>query len=289
MLGRLALRVFDVEHGACAILVSPTGERIAMIDCGHNATSGWRPSTYIRHTLNRTHLDYLFVTNADQDHLSDLDGLWRYGISVGVLHRNPSPDASVLRAIKSAQGELTNDIERFLQIHQEFVHPVAIPFDQGMGGVTCSAFWNVFPAFADTNNLSQAVFIKYGAFKMLFPGGLEEEGWKGLLRNPSFVSELAGTSVLVASHHGRLSGYCQEIFEHFMPRVVVVSDKPIVHSTQEIVPDYRAVVNPAGVVVTNQGRPRHVLTTRRDGDVGLSVDAAGNFWITTGDASAWAA
>src|SRR3990172_8012895 len=93
MADEFVLRVFDVEHGACAMMSSPTGERIAMIDCGHNATTEWRPSTYIRHNLQRSRLDYLFVTNADQDHLSDLEGLWTYGVEVAVLHRNRSPDA----------------------------------------------------------------------------------------------------------------------------------------------------------------------------------------------------
>ena len=65
MAGNFVLRVFDVEHGACAIMLSPTAERIAMIDCGHNGSTSWRPSTYIRYTLQRNILDYLFITNAN--------------------------------------------------------------------------------------------------------------------------------------------------------------------------------------------------------------------------------
>jgi hypothetical protein len=53
-----------------------------MIDCGHNTTTGWRPSTFIRNEMGRTKLDYLFVTNADQDHLSDLEGLWTQNVNV---------------------------------------------------------------------------------------------------------------------------------------------------------------------------------------------------------------
>jgi len=57
----LTLCVFDVEHGACAMLApidDATGQlgRIAMIDSGHNATTGWRPSTHIRNALKREHL-----------------------------------------------------------------------------------------------------------------------------------------------------------------------------------------------------------------------------------------
>ncbi len=275
------LRVFDVEHGACAIMASPADERIAMIDCGHNDSTGWKPSTYIRYTLNRTSLDYLFITNADQDHLSDLEGLWTHGVNVNVLHRNPSPTADILRVIKELGGELTDDIERFLRIHGEFNVPVAVPFNAGMGGVTCATFNNTYPEFTDTNNLSQVVFIKYAGFKMLFPGDIERDGWQALLGNPAFVQELSGTDILVASHHGRENGFCEDIFNYFTPQAVVISDSSIIYDTQEMVPDYRTVVNPNGIVVINQPRRRHVLTTRRDGDILIRVSNTGNFSIET--------
>jgi len=280
-MAEFVLRVFDVEHGACAIMASPTGERIAMIDCGHNDSSGWRPSTYIRYSLNRTALDYLFVTNADQDHLSDLEGLWTHGVTLNALHRNPSPTADVLRVIKELGGGLTDDIDRFLRIHGDFNGPVAVPFNAGMGGATCAAFNNAYPEFTDTNNLSLVVFIKYAGFKMLFPGDIEADGWRALIRNPAFAQELLGTNILVASHHGRENGFCEDIFDYFTPQAVVISDKSIIYETQEMVPDYRTVVNPNGVAVINQQRRRHVLTTRRDGDILIRVSDTGNFTIET--------
>jgi len=274
-------RVFDVEHGACAIMMSPIGDRIAMVDSGHNDSTGWRPSTFIRYSLQRTALDYLFITNADQDHLSDLEGLWTHGVSVTTLHRNPSPSSDILRVIKESQGDLTDDIERFLQIHEGYNGPVPVPFNTSMGGVTCSAFSNSYPDFTDTNNLSLAVFIKFGDFKILFPGDLEKDGWRALLANAAFVQELAGTSILVASHHGRENGFCGDVFNHFTPQAVVISDKPIVHATQEMVPDYRNVVAGNGVAVVNQSRRRHVLTTRRDGDIIFKVSDTGTYTIET--------
>jgi hypothetical protein len=95
------------------------------------------------------------------------------------------------------------------------------------------------------------------------------------------VSELANTDILVASHHGRSGGFCAEAFDHVTPRAVVISDKPIVHDTQETVPDYRDVVSLAGVRITNYERRRHVLTTRRDGDMLFRVSPNEGFSITT--------
>lgn len=284
MSSELLIRVFNVEHGACAMLGMSSGERIAMIDCGHNDTTGWRPSTFIKYQLGLTRLDYLFITNADQDHLSDLDGLWLHGVEVGVLHRNPTPSSPMLRVIKEQTGgELTGDMERYLQIHRDFVAPVSVPFELGMGGVTYSMFYNRYPWFTTTNNLSLAVFIKYGPFKMLFPGDLEEDGWKSLLAYPPFVQELAGTTILMASHHGRKNGFCKKIFNHFTPQAVVISDKPVAHLTQDV--DYAAEVDPVGVNVINQTRRRHVLTTRRDGDILFRVAANGFYSITTENGS----
>ena len=244
-------------------------------------STGWRPSTFIRDGLGRNTLDYLFITNADQDHLSDLEGLWTRGITLQVLHRNPSPSADVLRIIKEAKGGLTNDAKRFLQIHDNFNAPVNTPFNAGMGGVTCTAYSNAYPEFADTNNLSLVVFIKYAGFKMLFPGDIEKDGWRALLTNAAFVQELGGTDILVASHHGRESGFCDDIFNYFTPQAVVISDKSIYHATQETVPDYRNVVNSNGVTVLNQSRRRYVLTTRRDGDIIFKVSDSGKFSIET--------
>lgn len=46
---------------------------------GSGCAGAWRPSTYIRHQLNRAALDYLLITNAHQDHMSDLKGMQEAG------------------------------------------------------------------------------------------------------------------------------------------------------------------------------------------------------------------
>jgi hypothetical protein len=277
MANEMYLRIFDVEHGACAMFFSPSGQRLAMIDSGDNSTTGWRPSTFIKHQLKRSVLDYLFITNADQDHLSDLEGLWEAGVAVKVFFGNTSPEPSILRRIKEAVCGffgLTKDIERYLTIRRDYIHPVEVPFNDGMDGVTCETFSNTHPRFRDTNNLSLVVFITYGNFTICFPGDLEEEGWLALLENPQFVAALKRTTILVASHHGRANGYCAEVFKHCTPRAVVISDKSIEHQTQIDV-DYSKVVDENGVGVRNEPRRRHVLTTRRDGDITFRVTAGG--------------
>lgn len=285
MSDEMALRIWDVEHGACAMLApvnNNTLGRLAMIDSGH--TADWYPSTHILSGLSRTRLDYLFITNADQDHLSDLEGLWEKDIHVATLIRNPHPTPAELRRIKLQGGSLSNDIERFINIHSSYNQPVTEPFDSHMGGIKKRTFFNNYPDFTDTNNLSLVVFIEYNGFKILFPGDLEVKGWLALLDREDFRNELAGIDILVASHHGRENGYCPEVFDYCSPRAVIMSDKSIQHDTQLMAQTYRdqvAKYHPDGVIVANTMKKRHVLTTRRDGYINFSVSTDGSFRIDT--------
>src|SRR6266853_5332058 len=51
----------------------------------------------------------------------------------------------------------------------------------------------------------------------------------------------ATSDILVASHHGRENGCCEELFSRgWKPIVVIISDAGIEHATQETVAWYRA-------------------------------------------------
>jgi beta-lactamase superfamily II metal-dependent hydrolase len=153
-----------------------------------------------------------------------------------------------------------------------------------MGGIRQRAYFSTYPEFQTTNDLSLAIVIEYCGFKILFPGDLEEGGWLALLARPDFQRELAGVDVLVASHHGRENGYCEEVFQQCHPRAIVMSDKAIVHDTQRMTQTYRQRViehHPQGVDVATTGKQRHVLTTRHDGWIQFNVNERGEFWIYT--------
>ena len=285
MSGVMRLRVWDVEHGACIMLqhATPTAfgdqyGRLAMIDAGDSGT--WSPSSYIRYGLGRTTLDYLFITNADQDHMSDLRGLDQAGVTVDTLFRNPSYTSATMRSIKLGGGPLTGDAEWYLRACDSFNVTTIRPFNQYMNGITCETFHNSYPWFTDTNNLSLVIFIRYGGVTFMFPGDLEREGWRALVARPDFRTRLSDVAVLMASHHGRENGFCDEVFKFCQPHAVVISDKQIVHDTQRT-PDYRPVVRNTGVVVRTTMKRRHVLTTRRDGWIQFEVDDSGNCIIDT--------
>jgi beta-lactamase superfamily II metal-dependent hydrolase len=274
------LEIFDVEHGACALITTSNGKRI-LIDAGHNADSGWKPGTFLR-SAGITHLAKLILSNYDEDHVSGYPNLIG-SVSVGSLYRNPSVPPVALRWLKSEDGMGTG-INRL--VHDiEHVFTGGAPGVEDLGDTSFSFFWNSYAAlpvegyFTDENNLSLVTFVKCGEHKFIFPGDMEKAGWRQLLRNAAFIAELRGVNVFVASHHGRENGYCEEVM-NLCPgiEVVVMSDKKMGFQSQETLALYRK--HTRGILY--EGKPRHVLTTARDGYICFTVPAIGMANVTVG-------
>jgi beta-lactamase superfamily II metal-dependent hydrolase len=275
------LEIFDVEHGACALISTSNGKRV-MIDCGHSAATNWRPGSALVAAGIRW-LDRLYVTNFDEDHVSGYPDLMDH-VGVGALYRNPSVAPSTIRHLKTEDG-MGVGIERLVLSMEHVFTGGPPPAIEDYGDTSFSVYWNnygVLGGFTDENNLSLVVFVTCGQHKFVFPGDMEREGWLQLLRNWTFVAELRGVNVFVASHHGRENGYCEEVLD-LCPgiEVVVISDKKIGYQSQETVERYRAYARG----LNYNGDIRRVLTTRRDGRMFFSVPAVGMANITLGVAA----
>ena len=106
--------------------------------------------------------------------------------------------------MKEQSGKLTRDAQRFIQVCEEFNGTITEPFDQNMGGMTMSAFWNSYPRFTDTNNLSLVVFLEYSGFKILFfdlpfDAGIATVVWV------TFITHRNYPLFCVSGRHGRTS------------------------------------------------------------------------------------
>lgn len=263
----MRLQIFDVEHGACALVTCDDNTRL-MIDCGHNGETGWRPGTYLREQGIST-IEMLGVTNYDEDHVSGIADLCSE-VHVGWLWRNKSVSTATLRDLKSEDG-MGSGIERLChEIDHTFTGDGVATQQPAFAGLVRASFWNSYPTFDDENNLSMVVHLKCHGKGVLFPGDLERAGWLALLKNESFKQALRDTSVLVASHHGRDNGCCEEIFEYCKPYYVVISDKGYMYDTQQTIPFYRSKAR-GGPFRDNN--PRRVLTTRKDGRIGFDFSS----------------
>lgn len=262
------LTIFDVEHGACSLLTFDDNSRL-MIDCGHNTTTGWRPGSYLN-SIGVGHLDGLVITNYDEDHVSGIENLFR-SVNVGTLWRNKTVGANDIRYLKSETG-MRGGIDYLCNtVIPIFTGP---PIDQNKTFIGASAFdvfYNNYPTFDDENNLSVVFSLRCHGVRVLFPGDIEGAGWRALLPDPSFQQVLRETRVLIASHHGRESGWCEELRPYLNPHYVVISDQGYQYATQETVPLYRSIARGGPF---RGADPRHVLTTRSDGAINFQFTAA---------------
>ncbi len=259
----MQIRIFDVEHGFCAIITSDAGQ-LTLIDCGHSVQR-FSPSLYFRLNGIRE-IDRLIISNYDEDHISDLPDVRRQ-VNIPALYRNNTITAAELRAVKAQGGQISHGMSSLLDMIGTYVYDVS--WDPLGSGFEFQCFFNPYPVFEDTNNLSVVTFIHYRDINIVFPGDLEESGWQMLLLNPQFRAHLERTTLFVASHHGRRNGYCPEVFRHCHPELVILSDHNIRYETQEF--DYGPVASGAWV----GNKMRWVLTTRRDGDIFIAQDAYG--------------
>jgi beta-lactamase superfamily II metal-dependent hydrolase len=208
------------------------------------------------------YLDQLFITNYDEDHVSNLSDL-RRTVSIGSLTRNPTVSASALHELKTRDCQPGSGIAELIRMAREYTYPIVNSPD--WGGIEFRTFWNTYPYdFDDENNLSMVVFVHHPQVSILFAGDLEKAGWRRLLQNPAFGQELFKVHVLVASHHGRESGCCEELFElGWAPQIVIISDDYKRYQTQETT--YWYYLRSMGI--TFAGNQRHVFTTRSDGNI----------------------
>lgn len=267
------IRIFDVEHGFCSLVTADTNN-LMLFDCGHNETTKFFPSDFLR-SINCTGVEYFFPLNCDEDHLSGLPRLRAAHATMPIvsLTHNRSITPDVLAALKRGSGPLGPGVQALLGMLNRYTGSlISAP---SLGSVTYSVFCNAYPEFQDTNNLSQVVFVHLPGFSIVFPGDLEKAGWRKLLQGESFQRELRRVKIFVASHHGRESGYEPAVFSYCTPELVVISDEAIQYETQETNYGQHA----RGVRWVDGG-VRRVLTTRRDGTIRID-EQSGGYHITT--------
>jgi beta-lactamase superfamily II metal-dependent hydrolase len=258
------VEIFDVEHGACALITTSDNRRI-LIDCGTNNSTGWKPATELL-VRGISEIERFIVTNYDEDHASGYHNLMQ-NIVVRGLQRNGNVTASQIAFLKSEDG-IGSGIRYLSDSFSYFSGP---PLPPVVDDVSIAAFCNPCGTppfgFDDENNLSLVVFITCGAHRIIFPGDMERAGWLELLKVPAFVQQLWGVTIFVTSHHGRANGFCEEVLKLY-PQIqaFVISDKGMGFESQETVDWYR----PYARGFDYYRNRRHVLPVGRHTDVPAS-------------------
>lgn len=282
----MRVTIHNVGHGLCISLIhmSPhSGECRALLwDCGRSDT--FRPSQWLPEQ-GVVIIEHLFVTNYDEDHIKDLPCLRKY-MPIASLCRNPTISTLQLERLKKKSGPITPAMATLLDMMDNCSQSIGLSAMEKLGielgnstyrNISCSipgvkivTFYNSFKRpLHDTNNISLVTFLycevsnKRTCF--LIPGDVETAGWYTLLEHHEFRQRLKDVNIFVASHHGRTTGYCKELFADGLcsPWVVVVSDGPIQFGTQE---DTASTYGRHATGVECNRQHRKVLSTR-DGSI----------------------
>lgn len=266
----MRVHIFDVEHGECSAVETPSGDLI-LIGAGHNSSTNWRPSDWLKKRNQRPHC--LVLSNLDRDHLSDLPS-FEPGVRPTSIKHNNSVNPDWVESLKIEEsGEVHDSIKTALHWVRNVFTGSPITLEYGMEIM----FFHHSPIkFQDTNNLSVVTFLSYNNIGIMFPGDIETAGWQEFLKDENFLNCLRRTNIFIASHHGREGGYCKEVFDHCSPHVVIISDKSIVHDTQD-----HDLYNGHCGGIDFSGTTRKVLTTRTDGKITIEVPASGQSMIYT--------
>ena len=251
----MKFEILNVEHGFAAYAIA-RDDSVFLFDCGYSLT--YRPSTYLGAQGIKV-IRRLFVTNYDEDHIADLPMLRRY-FKIEMLTRNSSINSAQLRKLKTPP--ISQAMDELLAMNDSYTGLVSS--DQlEPPGIRVQTFYNNYPSFTDTNNLSLLNFLHVGDVSFVLSGDLERPGWLELLKNSQVCALLEDVDIFVASHHGRESGYCKEVFNYCSPQFVVMSDGPVQYDTQKMA----GIYGQHAIGGWFKGQIRKVLTTRNDGNL----------------------
>ena len=260
---------WDVQHGSASYIRTPNGKHI-VVDLGTGSyarNKTFSPLYYLQHVYNVQQLDAVIITHPHRDHLDDIcnfdtlspKALWRTGhlSETDVREGNQSQDSDV--------------IDKYLEIDRQYTLPIspgATPFSAGNnGGVTIQIYVPSGCATSNLNNHSSVTIMSYGGLKIIIPGDNENPSWNELLERNDFQEAIKDTNVLVASHHGRESGFSSALFDHISPFITIISDGP---AGETCVRD-RYYQKTQGWFVRKNGSStmteRRCLTTRNDGAI----------------------
>lgn len=264
---------WDVQHGNAIYVQTPSGEHV-VIDLGHGSvgTGGahFSPLLYLRDRWGIERLDGVIISHPHRDHLDDVRHFDE--LSPRVLHRPKHLTDEDVRAGNKPSDESV--IEEYLRINGRYNQPVLDSenpfFPPRSGGAYLRKFTPTGCPRDNLNDHSTATVVEYASSKVLVPGDNEKASWEELLNRADFVEAISGTDVLLAAHHGRREGYCEELFEHITPKLVVISDGP--SGNTSVTSAYSAKASGWTVHKRSGGdEQRKVLTTRHDGAIRVSI------------------
>lgn len=268
----LAINIYNVGHGLAIHMLTPNGKTI-VLDLG--CSEDFSPLLLLQNRT--TQIDSLIITHPHGDHIEDIKN--RYKFDIIQLSR---PKWLSKSDVEEANKGYDTEIDEYFILSDSYSQSVnqgSSVFDpENNGGVKILTFSTPDCGKSNINNHSIVTIIEYCGSKVVIPGDNESSSWSKLLENSEFVKAISGMSVFVASHHGRESGFCSDVFKNNKPKISIVSDGRKVDT--DATSRYSSVSTGWSVYDPNGNKEiRKCLTTRNDGSIEVLIGSnnSGNF------------
>lgn len=275
----LKIVVWNVQHGNAIYMKTPNGTNI-MFDIGTGSYGNgleFSPLRYLKYKWGVDCLHYLVISHPHADHISDISNMFDLNLKPKVLLQPKGIDPEKIKG--GNQSEDSEIIKRYLKLDRTYTDPVTEWQDpsnpNNNGRVSIRHFRQTEKGTSNLNNYSIVSVIEYANEKMLIPGDIESAGWEVLMGRSDFLAAIAGTTIFVASHHGREAGFYSKVFKCFTPDVVIVSDDK--YSDTSVTNKYNFQAKGVWVksISNRNSTERYVLTTRNDGAIYIGIDDNG--------------
>ena len=274
----LTIKFYDVEHGSCTHIITPNGKHI-LVDIGSKTNSSIVEHIKQKWFVKEGTINELVITHPHEDHIWGIPDLYKYDMTPNVLYR--PRNAYDITPVNTS--EKSKEIAKYANLmNSEYSGPVDQKnnphFSSNNGGVDITYF--SAPAETedknDLNTFSSIVIVDYLGYKFVLTGDNPPAILKKMMEGYSFWTHIRNATVLLAPHHGREGEFCKEFFDVVNPQLTVISDKKIVHETQE---ESSSLYKGSGVKWGDQ--VRYVFSTRNDGTITFTLESETKWYIDT--------
>lgn len=276
---KLQITFFNVGHGSCTHIVTPNQQHF-LVDVGSNEQESVVDFLDKYYGLQQSgkRIEFLVITHPHKDHIFDLPPLFNSPIKPRVIWKEDQ--AFPIKPEKQEDEYLFRTANEMNRSYSSPISPEQSPTNSSYNG---GVIFQIFPNVShynpdDLNTFSPIIVLVYAGRKIILTG----DNNKGILKDrvsqePTMCNAIKNCDILLAPHHGRDTDFCKEFFDIANPRLTIVSDKPKEHNTQEL-----TSTNYKGRGFPVEGEERFVLTTRKDGNIVLTIFANGEMFIHTG-------
>jgi len=275
----LYLKLWDVKYGNATYIKTPNGKNIVQ-DLGIGAlktgSATFSPLSFLKNSMKIDKLDEVIITHPHADHIKDIFNFDSFTPEV-INRPKHLTKAEIVTANRKEDQEL---VEKYIEISTRYNEDISAnntPLHaQNNGGTSIQVFHSTGSNPANINNQSVVTVISYAKSKVILPGDNDEESWQELLSQNSFKKAIEDTDIFVASHHGLESGFCNDLFDYFHPKLIIISNGRF--ADNNCLMRYKEIASGLDIHLRNGGiAEKKCLTTKSDGNIEIAIG-----WIVQG-------